>query len=102
MFEQSQRQRMQHWEKAVIAKNRYRYAVRFAGVLSTSGIYFKSILNANVTQNNEPPKTTVYVLASCKSKLSNFFLPFYKTFSGMLKVTHPKNLKLLLKNDNIH
>lgn len=41
MFEQSQWQRMQRWEKAVIAKNHYQYAVRFAEVLSTSGIYFR-------------------------------------------------------------
>jgi len=51
------------------------------------------MLNANVTQNNEAPKNTASVPVSCKGKLSNFFLPFYKTFSGMLKVADPKNWK---------
>lgn len=40
----------QHWKNAVIAKNNSQCAIHFAGgVLATSGIYFESILNTNVT-----------------------------------------------------
>lgn len=45
--EQSQ---WQHQENGVIAKNHSQCAVQFAGgVLATSGIYFKGIINTNVT-----------------------------------------------------
>lgn len=40
----------QHWENAVFAKNHSQCAIHFAGgILTTTGICFKNILNTNVT-----------------------------------------------------